>query len=229
MSRPPLNLDQIEADTLVGLSKGYAVLQTHYYGQTDAEHVWKLLEWLAPTVGATVIDAGCGVGEVSRLMAGMRSDLGFLLINVSPLQLALSPDDDGERFLKIEADCHDLSGCVPDGFAEAIMYSSALCQMDAPVALAEACRVLKDGGILLINDMATMSENADMERVLAARVMQASELESLVIAAGFDIDFTLKPEGSDTHFRSMLAEAGCEHMIDGVFPIVIRATKRGAT
>ena len=228
MSRPPFNLAAVEHATVIAVEAGHPVLQTHYYGQTDKEHVEHLLAWLSPPVGATVIDAGSGIGEVSRLMSEMRTDLGFLLVNVSPLQLALGPHEDGERFCHLQADCHDLSGSVPDGFAEAIMYSSALCQMDAPVALGEAFRVLKTGGVLLINDMASLDGHLpEIEATLAARVGHPDTLIEEVTQAGFAIDFVLHPEGSDAHFRAMLAEAGCEHMIDGIFPIVIRATKRG--
>lgn len=228
MNPPPFNLQAVEQDTVIAVQAGRPVLQTHYYGETDAEHVEHLLAWMQPPVGATVIDAGSGIGEVSRLMADMRPDLGFLLINVSPMQLALGPSEDGERFCSLHADCHDLRGSVPDGFAQAIMYSSALCQMDAPVALAEAHRVLAQGGVLLINDLARIEGHSpQLEEMLAARVTHPDELVETVKQAGFEIDFVLHPQGSDAHFRSMLSQAGCEHVIDGIFPIVIRAIKRG--
>lgn len=228
MTAPPVNIEAIEVATVLAVSQGLRVLQTHYYADDSDAHVARLLGWLNPPAGATVIDAGSGIGEVSRLMAEARPDLGFLLINLSELQLSLGPQDDGEQFHSLNADCHDLSGSVPDDFAQAIMYSSSLCQMDAPVALAEAFRVLADDGVLLINDLSTMSEaSPDLEADVGARVIHLDMLVAIISRAGFVIDFVLKPAGSDVHFREMLSQTGREHLLDGIFPIVIRAIKRG--
>lgn len=227
MSCPPFNLQSVEMATERAIQAGLPILQTHYYAENDAEHVFQLLQWLAPPQGAMVIDAGSGVGEVARIMSSMRPDLAFLLINLSPMQIALSPQEDGEHFYHLLADCQDLSDHVPDEFAQAVMFSSSLCQMDAALALAEAYRVLAPEGVLLINDMVRTDDRMDtMEEVLAARVMQQDELNTLVEQTGFSIDFSLIPHGSDAHFRAMLREAEQETLIDNVFPVIIRATKK---
>lgn len=230
MNAPPFNLAAVELATVHAIERDESpILQTHFYAGNDRAHVTRLLQWLNPAEGALVIDAGSGIGEVSRLMAQMRPDLAFLLVNISPLQLALGPMG-GPRFHRLLADCHNLRGQVPDGFAQAIMYSSALCQMDIPVALAEAWRVLAEGGALLINDMVrTEDDTGELEAVLAARVLRLEALQDLVTGAGFVIDFVLLPEGSDAHFRSLLKQSGQEGLIAGVLPVVIRATKRGTS
>lgn len=228
MSRPPFNLEMVEVATIAAIAAGHPVLQTHYYGGTDEAHVEQLLDWLDPALGSMVIDAGSGLGEVSRLMAEMRPDLAFLLVNLSPLQLSLGPAD-SERFQRLHADCQDLRGFVPDEFAQAVMFSSALCQMDAELALAEAYRVLSTDGVLLVNDMARLDDQSqELETLLAARVLPESTLISQIEAAGFLVDYAVRPDGNDGHFRRMLAEAGHESLIDNVFPVVIRAIKRGS-
>lgn len=225
MTRPAFDLAAVEQATAVALELGHAVLQTHYYADTEAAHVAKLLEWMDPPAGAMVLDAGSGVGEVSRLMGEARPDLAFLLVNVSPMQLGLGPAD-SDRFHRLQADCHDLRPHVPDGFAQAVMFSSSLCQMDAPVALAEAWRVLAQGGVLLINDMVTDGDSAAFEQALAARVMSQAALLAEVDAAGFDVTLSMTPDSTDAHFRAMLA--GQEQLMQGISPVVIRAVKRGA-
>lgn len=225
MSRPPFNLQAVEAVTPLALSSGHHVMQTHYYAETPERHVAHLLDWMNPPANATVLDAGCGIGEVSRLMAEARPDLTFVLVNISPLQLSLCPD--GERFLRVCADCHAMTD-IADGSVQAVMYSSALCQMDTAVALAEAHRVLAEGGVLLINDMVRMGPDGErIEQTLAARVLTEQDLLSFVEGAGFTIDLAMKPAGSDAHFRELLADAGIEDIIEGIGPFVIRATKRG--
>ena len=222
MSRPPFNLAAVEMATVHCVTAGQRVLQTHFYANDERGQVAYLLEQMQPPQGAIVLDAGCGIGEVSRLMAEMRPDLAFVLANISPYQLSLCPD--GKQFMPLLTDCHALD--INDGTIDAVMYSSALCQLDETVALAEAARVLKEGGILLINDMAReRDDDGLMERALAARVLKQDELIAAVEAAGFTITSITEPEFSDAHFRELLAEGGIQHLIDGVYPIIIRATK----
>lgn len=225
MSRPPFNLQAVEAVTPLALTSGHHVMQTHYYAETPQGHVACLLDWLNPPANAVVLDAGCGIGEVSRLMAEARPDLAFVLVNISPLQLSLCPQ--GERFLRVCADCHDMTD-IADGSVQAIMFSSALCQMDTAVALAEASRVLAPDGVMLINDMVRAGADGErIEQTLAARVLTQTDLIRFVEEAGFTIDLAMAPAGNDAHFRDLLAQAGIEDIIEGITPFVIRATKRG--
>lgn len=222
MSRPPFNLRAVERATLIGMSMGHRVFQTHFYAKSDLGQVAFLLDQLNPADGSIVLDAGCGIGEVSRLMSKMRPDLSFVLSNISPYQLSLCPK--GEQFLPLLGDCHELD--LNDGSIDSVMFSSALCQMDEDVALLEAERVLKEGGVLLINDMVrTNDDGGALEQAIAARVLGQNELVASIEAAGFTIESILTPAFSDTHFRELLAADGIEQLINNVFPIVIRATK----
>lgn len=222
MTRPPFNLAAVERATVASMAAGLRVFQTHYYRDTEQDHVAFLLERFNLPQGALVLDAGCGIGEVSRLMADMRPDLAFVLVNISPYQLALCPK--GERFIKIRCDCHSIE--ITDGNVDAAMYSSTLCQLDEKVALAEAHRVLTDGGVLLINDMVRHADdNGALEYAVAARVLTKADLVATVEAAGFTITDIIEPRSSDAHFRAMLEAGGIAHLIDSISPIIIRATK----
>ena len=222
MTAPPFNLAAVEAATDIALDRGHRVLQTHFYAESEREHIAVLLDAMNPPHGAIVLDAGCGIGEVSRLMAEMRQDLAFVLLNISPYQMSFCPT--GERFHAIIGDCHDLD--IADASVDAVMFSSALCQMDEDLALAEAARVLKDGGLLLVNDMArSQDDNGAMEQALAARVLTQGELIDAIEQAGFSIETVTTPDYSDAHFRQMLADDGMEHLIQDIIPIIIRAVK----
>jgi predicted methyltransferase len=106
------------------------------------------------------------------------------------------------------------------------MYSSTLCQLDEKIGVAEAARVLKDDGVLLINDMVRNADDGGaLEHAVAARVLTKADLVATVEAAGFTITEIIEPRSSDAHFRKMLDAGGIGHLIDGISPIIIRATK----
>jgi ubiquinone/menaquinone biosynthesis C-methylase UbiE len=155
-------------------------------------------------------------------MADLRQDLAFVLVNLSPLQLAECPT--GERFLPMLTDCHDLD--IHDASVDAVMFSSALCQMDTKQALSEAFRVLKDGGVLLINDMVRDGGEADLlESAIAARVLPIGELLACVLGVGFVVQDVIHPHHDASHFKAMLEEQGIGHLLDGIHPVIIRAVK----
>ena len=91
MTRPPFNLAAVERATIAGMRDGHRLFQTHRYAADDTAQVRLLLDVLAPPRNATILDAGCGIGEVSRLMAALRPDLFFVMSNISPRQLATVP------------------------------------------------------------------------------------------------------------------------------------------
>jgi ubiquinone/menaquinone biosynthesis C-methylase UbiE len=224
--RPPIDVAAIDRETDAIIARGHRLFQTHRYGASDAEHVGLLLEIMAPARDGLVLDAGCGIGEVSRLMAAARPDLRFILMNVSAHQLAMCPV--GEQFCSVLDDCHETR--LTAGSIDAVMFSSALCQMDIPVALAEARRVLKPGGVLLVNDMAhAHGAHQDLERTIAARVLRPQELVDAITVAGFAVNEIVRPNADDAHFRQLGEEAGIGHMLDGIFPIIIHAIAREAS
>lgn len=218
--KPPFNLALVEQATAHEVANGHRILQTHRYAALDVDHVAILLRALAPPPGAVVLDAGCGIGEVARLMAAARPDLRFILANISPLQLSMCPA--GPQFDAVLADCHALP--LVDAAVDCVMFSSALCQMDIGVALAEARRVLKPGGILLVNDMAHRDgHQARIEQVLAARVLDADSLLDEVEAAGFALEWFGTPDNNADHFIELAGEIGLREDVRGLYPIIIRA------
>lgn len=142
-------IEAINAATDLALEQGLRVMQTHYFGSSQQDHVHQLLEWMKPCPGARIVDAGSGVGEIPLFMNAIRPDLEFTMVNISEYQLKLSPD--GGQFKQILADF--TSSGLESESADIVMLNSALCQMPVNQALSEARRILKPGGKLFISDL----------------------------------------------------------------------------
>ena len=145
-------LNAYENDAKVGeltqglMAAGQRIFQI-FQRESEAEHARFLLAEFAPRHGAMVLDVGCGVGEVARLMKEMRPDLNFILLNISATQLALCPPE----FDRIHAGVESIP--LPDQSVDAVMACYVLGHADKEKALAEMRRVLKPGGILFIYDV----------------------------------------------------------------------------
>jgi ubiquinone/menaquinone biosynthesis C-methylase UbiE len=214
--KPNFNLELVNIATKVAMDRGDRILQTHWYADTDEGQADYLLSTLNPPLNAVILDNGCGIGEICRLFAKKRPDLQFVMTNISEYQLGFCPDG-----IKICCDSHQLN--LPSDCVDAVMLSSALCQLDAQVALDECYRVLVDGGILLINDMVCDNDNTELEDNLAARVVSTQKMKDQVEFAGFTIDKFLIGSGSDYKFRAMLDKSA--HWLDDVQSVIVRAIK----
>lgn len=222
MSRPPFNLAHVEEATRHGLMRGHRIMQTFRYSMDDDEHVEILLDIFDPPQSSYVLDAGCGVGEVSHLMARQRPDLSFLMVNISPYQLQFCPM--GKHFGTRLGDFHELA--VDTGTVDAVMFNSALVQMDERIALAQAYRVLRPGGLLMVNEPVRVSgDPGELEKRLACRTLTPVDLLVSIADAGFVVTASIWPEYTDTYFRQLLALDGLEHLLDGIRPLIVKARK----
>lgn len=207
-----MNLQAVDAATGPVLDRGIRVF-ADLFGQDEGAHVDALLAFLDPPEGALVVDMGCGIGEVARLMVERRPDLDILLVNSSIEQLALAPDD----MPRIVGDFHHVEA-IPTGSADVVMFSYALCHSgDWPTALAEAYRLLKPGGLLFIIDMARLSgDNEAMARMLGARAHEPELVEFWARRAGFKLDEAAAPPVVVPRLRNLLLESEREGIVDSM-------------
>jgi SAM-dependent methyltransferase len=197
--------------------QGFFILQSHKLAATDQEHVATLLGYFDPPQGATVLDAGCGVGAVAALMAAIRPDLQFSLLNISAAQLALVPPG----MTKIHGDFHHLP--IDSGTFDAVMFNFTLGHGLLDACIAEAARVLRPGGVLFIYDLTTDAPDYVIDRLGyrphgRGEVLVAGRRHGLVATAVIE-----NPRSTTADFTNLCGPAAITtHGLERTWPVIYR-------
>ena len=196
-------IDQAALDhaTDVVLARGIRVLQGNRLAPTERAHVSELLRRMNPHQGARILDVGCGVGEVAKLMREERDDLSFILVNFNLHQLELAPPDMG----RLHCDMHNIG--LPDNAVDGAMILYTMCHADLERMLREVARVVRPGGFVFIYDYLRHSgTNDDMVAHLSARAHRAEELDAAFTTVGMTVVSGMPAHGDDTLFRYLFAD-----------------------
>jgi SAM-dependent methyltransferase len=213
----------VAAATRLIVQHGGAVLQTHKLAATDRDHVAMLLRCLDPPQGAEVLDAGCGVGAVAALMAELRPDLRFSLLNFSAAQLELAPGS----MSKVHGDFQKMP--IEAASFDAIMFCFSLGHGLLDACISEAARVLRPGGVLFIYDLTTNDQAHVIPRV-GYRPHGRTEVEAATRRHGFTTRYVIEnPPATTDHFRRIFGQDAIHrHGLDRTWPIVYRFAKAAA-
>lgn len=196
--------------------QGLSIFETHRLGHSDEDHAARLLDAFRPPEGATILDAGCGVGGLALAMKRLRPDLDFILLNSSPEQLALCP----EGFQTVLADFHDTT--IPPDSVDAVMFAFSLGHSILHRVLAEARRILKPGGRVFIYDLTT--ENTDRLIVaLGYKAYSEKRLREVAADLALTVDFVESPEC--VSHAPIFTKEQIEDLFAGVGLILARLTK----
>ncbi|XVJ69963.1 MAG: methyltransferase domain-containing protein [Rhizobacter sp.] len=212
-----MDISAVEKETQGFLDGGMRVMNAFLLADNEVEHAAALLDSMAPPVGATVLDAGCGVGAVAELMHDIRSDLQFKLLNVSRLQLDHCPS--GMERIHGDYDAVPL----PDASVDVVMFNFSICHAnDWQVTLREARRVLREGGTLFIFDMVRRSgDNALMSKILAASAYPGWQIAEAGKRAGFRLDRAEIHQPKVERLRDVMGD-GYDSVVGDVLPATFR-------
>jgi SAM-dependent methyltransferase len=209
----------VGSQTRLLVDRGHSILQSHKLAAADRDHVAALLGHFAPPQGACVLDAGCGVGAVAELMASIRPDLRFTLLNISGAQLEMAP----AGMAKVRADIHALP--FPAGRFDAVMFNYSLGHGLLNQCIAEAARVLRPRGVLFIYDLATDDHEYLIDH-LGYRPHSRDEVLEAGKRHGLAPDLVTPSAGSTDDFIDLIgADAFVSLGFDRAWPMIYRFTK----
>jgi cyclopropane fatty-acyl-phospholipid synthase-like methyltransferase len=184
------------------LNLGYWAEADDYDGACEAlaQQLGELAE-LGP--GLRALDAGFGFGDQDLLWAGQHDDLSILGFNVTPSQVELARERVEEAGLADRVELREGSALAtgePDASFDRVLALESGFHFDTREAFfAEAFRLLRPGGLLVMADLATREDAPEeglAERLLGAvgrrvwkvpdaNLYPASGFRSRLEAAGF--------------------------------------------
>lgn len=198
---------------------GNKLLHIHRFGKTESEHVQSLLNLIMPNYGSSIIDMGCGFGELARLMHEKRPDLNITLLNLSLPQLRYASDE----FEKIHGNFHSVN--KPDGEYDVVMFCFSIGHANIELAMKESSRLLKPGGTLFVYDMSRESgDNKQMEDLVSYRVHSPEVMFNFAVKAGFVQNMSIRPE-ADNSVGHEVAGYQYEAIFGGTIPHIWRFIK----
>lgn len=142
---------------------------------------------LLPAGPARVLDAGCGTGGFIRMLRAARPEWTVTGADLSPLAVALARERTGATI--VEASLTALP--FPDGSHDAVTTGDVLYHIaDTAAALRELARVLRPGGVVVVNEPAyRWLWSYHDEAVESRHRFTRPELAGHFVTAGLDVRF----------------------------------------
>lgn len=221
-------MDYITEATKRVLPTGCQVFQIFQFSDDEKEHVAALLAASDLPNNAVVLDVGCGIGAVPKIMQEIRPDLRFDLLNDNEFQLSLCPAD----MDKILGDVHNID--LELGKYDAVFLHYVLGYLDLDRVFPKLFEAIKPGGEIQIYDM--VGFHPAMKRTLGYDTYPPALIEYKLEQAGFEpVKTDLLPSMRTGNFEKILAletdEAAilCRMILAQMQPALVRFRKPSQT
>ncbi|NTE96727.1 class I SAM-dependent methyltransferase [Agrobacterium tumefaciens] len=202
------------------IAKGKRIFHLFRLHKSDKEHVSALLQLFDLPEGARVLDIGCGVGEVAKIMRDLRPDLHFTLLNISRSQLDMCP----LGMEKLQADMHTVPAL--EGSYDAVMLCYSLGHSILWQLAQEVSRLLKPGGRALFSDVFAGEYAPNLAPTLGYVGYLPQRLVQEMAANGLDLEAELLPESFT--MPSWIARHLPGGALKGAFPTAMRFRKKSS-
>jgi ubiquinone/menaquinone biosynthesis C-methylase UbiE len=159
--------------TSVYVKHKYNVFQSGLHSNNFNNHleILNIRHWQE---GATnILDAGCGIGAVTKFFANKHPDANFTGLNISTEQLNIANKNCPSNVLFVEGSYDDMP--FPDESFDFICFYQSIGYKPLLKTLSETFRVLKKNGKVLISDMCSV-EDPDPQQATFIKEVQKTWL-----------------------------------------------------
>ena len=196
-----MNNYDIETDEY--LAHGLKLFLCARLGETEKEHSEKYHQLVGFKKGSTVVDMGCGIGEMGRLLQKCDETLNVFNVTNSPRQCEIAQQSGSHCVL---ADFHTTG--LPSGGAQYVMFNESFGYGNPKQLLQEAARLLSDGGWVVIKDF---SPKTPLEQVHASSWDYTGYPMHEILAAAAQARLALlwmkRPKFSYNHFKRFFQDS----------------------
>ncbi|MDX0661259.1 methyltransferase domain-containing protein [Sinorhizobium medicae] len=175
------------------------MLQAFRFGESDRDHVSRLLHWADFPNSARIVDLGAGSGGVAAHMAALRSDLRFCLVDLDETKLAAS------SFEKHIANITQVP--EPDGAFDAAICCYAMGYAPSDALWSEISRLLRPGGTVFIVDMVPKDATIPKLSLFGYEIRSRGMVEEAAQSVGLIPDVYIEPYDSGDWGRSVFSDA----------------------
>jgi ubiquinone/menaquinone biosynthesis C-methylase UbiE len=142
--------DNYDVETPRYIAHGITIFQSKLINDSEEETVSAIYDALKPKSESLILDMGCGIGGVARLMLEIDGTLKFLGVTNSKFQVDYITNLNHPSIAAIYADFSNVP--IPDESVDYIMLNEAIIFGDTQSVLTECFRVLKKGGRIVIKN-----------------------------------------------------------------------------